>query len=169
MYCRTTSASTAPRTPRRMCCLAHGASYCAPCQQLLPGAAPCPGCCGAWRRAAAHNKMSTTRCALCLTRSLHPRSPSLPARFTSPHTVDLVVHGRGRALHGGRAWFTYSLHLCIVAMCSLSFTVHSLSSLGEAYSLQGISPCKKPPPLRTLQWDYAQGLMVPLTGGAVFL
>jgi len=34
-YCRTTSASTAPCTPRRMCCPTHCASYCAPCQPLL--------------------------------------------------------------------------------------------------------------------------------------
>jgi len=34
-YCRTTSASTAPRTSRRMCCPTHCASYCAPCQPLL--------------------------------------------------------------------------------------------------------------------------------------
>ena len=35
-YCRTTSASTAPCTSRRMCCPMHCASYCVPCQQLLP-------------------------------------------------------------------------------------------------------------------------------------
>ena len=34
-YCRTTSASTAPCTSRRMCCLTHCARYCAPCQPLL--------------------------------------------------------------------------------------------------------------------------------------
>ena len=34
-YCRTTSASTAPYTSRRMCCPTHCASYCAPCQPLL--------------------------------------------------------------------------------------------------------------------------------------
>ena len=34
-YCRTTSASTAPCTSRRMCCPTHCASYCAPCQSLL--------------------------------------------------------------------------------------------------------------------------------------
>ena len=34
-YCRTTSASTAPRTPRRTCCPTHCASYCAPYQPLL--------------------------------------------------------------------------------------------------------------------------------------
>jgi len=33
--CRTTSASTAPCTSRRMCCPTHGAGYCAPCQPLL--------------------------------------------------------------------------------------------------------------------------------------
>ena len=33
--CRTTSASTAPCTSRRMCCPTHCASYCAPCQPLL--------------------------------------------------------------------------------------------------------------------------------------
>ena len=30
-YCRTTSASTAPCTSRRRCCLTHCAGYCAPC------------------------------------------------------------------------------------------------------------------------------------------
>jgi len=35
-YCRTTSASTAPCTSRRMCSLMHCASYCAPRQPLLP-------------------------------------------------------------------------------------------------------------------------------------
>jgi hypothetical protein len=35
-HCRTTSASTAPCTSRRMCCPAHCASYCVPCQPLLP-------------------------------------------------------------------------------------------------------------------------------------
>jgi len=34
-HCRTTSASTAPCTSRRMCCPTHCASYCAPCQPLL--------------------------------------------------------------------------------------------------------------------------------------
>ena len=34
-YCRTTSASTAPCTSRRRCCLTHCASDCAPCQPLL--------------------------------------------------------------------------------------------------------------------------------------
>jgi len=34
-YCRTTSASTAPCTSRRMCCPTHCASYCAPCQPHL--------------------------------------------------------------------------------------------------------------------------------------
>ena len=34
-YCRATSASTAPCTSRRMCCLTHCASYCAPCQPPL--------------------------------------------------------------------------------------------------------------------------------------
>jgi len=34
-YCRTTGASTAPRTSRRMCCPTHCACYCAPCQPLL--------------------------------------------------------------------------------------------------------------------------------------
>jgi hypothetical protein len=34
-YCRTTSASTAPCTSRRMCCPTHCASHCAPCQPLL--------------------------------------------------------------------------------------------------------------------------------------
>ena len=34
-HCLTTSASTAPCTSRRMCCPAHCASYCAPCQPLL--------------------------------------------------------------------------------------------------------------------------------------
>jgi len=34
-YCRTTSANTAPCTSRRMCCPAHCARYCAPCQTLL--------------------------------------------------------------------------------------------------------------------------------------
>ena len=34
-YCRTTSASTAPCTSRRMRCPAHCASQCAPCQPLL--------------------------------------------------------------------------------------------------------------------------------------
>ena len=33
--CRTTSASTAPCIPRRICCLTHCASYCAMCQPLL--------------------------------------------------------------------------------------------------------------------------------------
>ena len=33
--CRTTSASTAPCTSRRVCCPTHCASYCAPCQPLL--------------------------------------------------------------------------------------------------------------------------------------
>ena len=35
LYCRTTSASTAPCTPRGMCCPTHCASYCALCQPLL--------------------------------------------------------------------------------------------------------------------------------------
>ena len=34
-YCRPTSASTAPCTPRRMCCPMHCASYCAPRKPLL--------------------------------------------------------------------------------------------------------------------------------------
>ena len=34
-YCRTTSASTAPCTSRRMCCPTHCATYCAPSQPLL--------------------------------------------------------------------------------------------------------------------------------------
>ena len=34
-YCRTTSASSAPCTSRRVCGPAHCASYCAPCQPLL--------------------------------------------------------------------------------------------------------------------------------------
>ena len=34
-YCRATSASTAPCTSRRICCLTHCASHCAPCQPLL--------------------------------------------------------------------------------------------------------------------------------------
>ena len=34
-YCRTTSATTAPCAPRRICCLTLCASYCAPCQPLL--------------------------------------------------------------------------------------------------------------------------------------
>ena len=34
-YCRTTSASTAPCTSRRMCCPTHCAIYCAPSQPLL--------------------------------------------------------------------------------------------------------------------------------------
>ena len=34
-YCRTTSASTAPCTSRRMCCPTHCARYCAPCQPLV--------------------------------------------------------------------------------------------------------------------------------------
>ena len=33
--CRTTSASTAPCTTRRMCCPTHCASSCTPCQRLL--------------------------------------------------------------------------------------------------------------------------------------
>ena len=33
--CRTTSASSAPCTSRRICCHMHCASYCAPCQPLL--------------------------------------------------------------------------------------------------------------------------------------
>ena len=35
IYCRTTSASTAPCTSRRICCPTHCASQCAPCQPLL--------------------------------------------------------------------------------------------------------------------------------------
>jgi len=35
IYCRTTSASTAPCTSRRMCGLTHCASHGAPCQRLL--------------------------------------------------------------------------------------------------------------------------------------
>ena len=34
-YCRTTSASTAPCTSRRMCCPTHCASYCALCQPQI--------------------------------------------------------------------------------------------------------------------------------------
>ena len=34
-YCRTTSASTAPCTSRRMCCPTHCANNCAPCQPLV--------------------------------------------------------------------------------------------------------------------------------------
>ena len=34
-YCWKNSASTAPCTSRRMCCPAHCASHCAPCQPLL--------------------------------------------------------------------------------------------------------------------------------------
>ena len=34
LYCRTTSASTASCTSKRMCCLTHCAGYCAPCQPL---------------------------------------------------------------------------------------------------------------------------------------
>ena len=34
-HCRTTSASTAPCSSSRMCCPAHCAVYCAPCQPLL--------------------------------------------------------------------------------------------------------------------------------------
>jgi hypothetical protein len=39
-FCRTTSASTAPCTSRRMCCLTHYASYCALCQPLLQALPP---------------------------------------------------------------------------------------------------------------------------------
>ena len=68
LYCRTTSASTAPCTSRRMCCLTHCASYCALCQPLLRAfsewvrfppcteeAAPCTcsWCC--WRRSGLHS------------------------------------------------------------------------------------------------------------------
>ena len=35
LYCRTTSASTAPCMFRRMCCPTHCASMCAPCQPLV--------------------------------------------------------------------------------------------------------------------------------------
>jgi len=35
LHCRTTGASTAPCTSRRMCCPTHCASYCAPCQPHL--------------------------------------------------------------------------------------------------------------------------------------
>ena len=35
IYCRTASASTAPRTSRSICCPTDCASYCAPCQPLL--------------------------------------------------------------------------------------------------------------------------------------
>ena len=36
-FSRTTSASTAPCAFRRICCLTHGANYCAVCQPLLRG------------------------------------------------------------------------------------------------------------------------------------
>ena len=40
-YCRTTSASTAPCTSKRMCCPMHCANYCAPCQPLLRAFSEC--------------------------------------------------------------------------------------------------------------------------------